>query len=69
LPASADVSSEEDAKLLFDRAFDEFGSIDVVIHAAGVLGPVVNIGDSPVDEWWKAFVRELLPQRLNGATY
>ncbi|KIY02624.1 uncharacterized protein Z520_01089 [Fonsecaea multimorphosa CBS 102226] len=55
LAVSADVASEEDVRCLFDCAFDHFLKVDVVVHAAGVLGPVTNIGESPVKDWWKAF--------------
>lgn len=51
-----DVSVPEDVTRLFDQALDTFGHIDAVVHSAGVLGPVVNIGDSPIDEWWNGFV-------------
>lgn len=56
LAVAADVASEEDVQRLFDSAFDHFVKVDVVIHAAGVLGPVTNVGESPVQDWWRAFV-------------
>ncbi|KAL6248495.1 hypothetical protein RBB50_004750 [Rhinocladiella similis] len=55
LAVAADVASEEDVQRLFDSAFDHFVKVDVVIHAAGVLGPVTNVGESPVQDWWRAF--------------
>lgn len=51
-----DVASHDNVKALFEMAINAFGMVDVVIHAAGVLGPVSNIGDAPVEEWWSAFV-------------
>ncbi|RVX67763.1 hypothetical protein B0A52_07886 [Exophiala mesophila] len=55
LAVPCDVSSLEDTEHLFDQAMASFGRIDVVVHAAGVLGPVNNVGDTPVDDWWRAF--------------
>jgi len=53
-----DVSNHGDVEKLFEAAMQNFGKVDVVMHAAGVLGPVANVGDAPVDEWWSAFVRK-----------
>lgn len=53
------MSSETDVRNLFQRAIHTFGKIDVVVHCAGVLGPLELIGDAPVDEWWQSFVRTL----------
>lgn len=61
LPIATDVSSETDVRNLFQRAIQTFGKIDVVVHCAGVLGPLELIGDAPVDEWWQSFVRALNP--------
>ncbi|KAH0531078.1 hypothetical protein TsFJ059_005634 [Trichoderma semiorbis] len=55
LPIATDVSSETDVHNLFQRAIQAFGKIDVVVHCAGVLGPLELIGDAPVDEWWQSF--------------
>lgn len=46
---------------LFKQAIDNFGRVDVVVHSAGVLGPVANIGDVLVDAWWQAFVSPAYP--------
>lgn len=51
-----DVSSADDVKRLFDTAMDRCGRVDVVVHSAGVLGQVMNVGSTSVDEWWKTFV-------------
>ncbi|TPX17830.1 uncharacterized protein E0L32_002931 [Thyridium curvatum] len=55
LAVRTDVSSEKDVDNLFTEAVNSFGQVDVVIHAAGVLGPVVELKEAPVDEWWRAF--------------
>lgn len=52
-----DVSSHGDVKNLFETAAQNYGKVDIVVHAAGVLGPVTNVGEALVDEWWSAFVR------------
>lgn len=51
-----DVANHDNVKAMFERAINALGMVDVVIHAAGVLGPVSKIGDTPVEEWWSAFV-------------
>lgn len=58
MAVQCDVSLHDDVKAMFEKVIHTFGTVDVVVHAAGVLGPVTNIGDAPVDEWWSAFVRE-----------
>ncbi|KEF52801.1 uncharacterized protein A1O9_11218 [Exophiala aquamarina CBS 119918] len=50
-----DVSNYDEVKTLFETAAQSYGKVDVLVHAAGVLGPVTNVGDAPVDEWWSAF--------------
>lgn len=60
LTIATDVSSESDVRNLFQKAIQAFGKVDVVVHCAGVLGPLELIGDAPVDEWWQSFVRILL---------
>ncbi|KAL7957853.1 hypothetical protein V8C34DRAFT_169584 [Trichoderma compactum] len=55
LPIATDVSSETDVHNLLQRALGAFVKIDVVVHCAGVLGPLEPIGDAPVDEWWRSF--------------
>lgn len=60
LTVPTDVASKSDIQNLFDITLKHFGRVDVVVHSAGVLGPVTNIGDSAVEDWWKAFVRSML---------
>ncbi|KAF7560972.1 hypothetical protein G7046_g3184 [Stylonectria norvegica] len=55
LAVATDVSSEAQVHALFEQAIAQFGRVDVVVHAAGVLGPIANLGDAPVDDWWRGF--------------
>ncbi|KAK5991904.1 Short chain dehydrogenase citE-like protein [Cladobotryum mycophilum] len=55
LQVVADMSSQADVHRLFEKAIETFGRVDVVVHCAGVLGPLANIGDTVVHEWWSAF--------------
>lgn len=59
MAVQCDVSKYDDVKAMFDKVANTFGIVDVVVHAAGVLGPVTNIGNAPVGEWWSAFVSRL----------
>ncbi|KAF2203256.1 NAD(P)-binding protein [Delitschia confertaspora ATCC 74209] len=54
LALTADLTSESDVEALFKQATEAFGTIDVVVHAAGSMvgGPV---GDLPPNEWFKDF--------------
>lgn len=35
----------------------EYRRVDVVVHCAGVLGPLEALGDTPIEPWMEAFVR------------
>jgi NAD(P)-dependent dehydrogenase (short-subunit alcohol dehydrogenase family) len=63
--SEGDVSVERDVDKIFEIAATQLpGHIDVVIHSAGVLGPMASIGDVDAAQWWDAVVRALLPARL-----
>lgn len=64
-----DVSSPEDVDALFKEAELNLGPVDVVVHCAGVLGPLEKLGDAPVDAWTWAFVRISDPSRLVTACW
>lgn len=66
LAIATDVSSEAQVNRLFEEANTKFGRVDVVVHAAGVLGPIAKIGDAPTDEWWRAFVSTYIYTELVG---
>ncbi|TDZ13894.1 Short chain dehydrogenase citE [Colletotrichum orbiculare MAFF 240422] len=52
---AVDVSDADALKAVMVEAVSDFGSIDVVVHAAGVLPELRPIATTPVDELWKAF--------------
>ena len=60
--AEGDVSDEADVRRLFEvgttdvRQCGVGGAIDVVVHAAGVMGPLASVGEVGVDLWWDAVV-------------
>ena len=66
LAIATDVVSEKQVEELFSQAVEKFGRVDIVVHAAGVLGPISNLGESPVDSWWQSFVLSL-PTLYNDA--
>ena len=63
LVAKGDVSVEADVQRAFKSANESLGGpINVVVHAAGILGPMDKIGSVDVDAWWNSVVsRSPLP--------
>jgi NAD(P)-dependent dehydrogenase (short-subunit alcohol dehydrogenase family) len=54
LPLPTDVTDREQVRALAQRAYDEFGRIDVLVNAAFPPGPgrnVVDMGDVDLDAW------------------
>jgi len=51
LVAPGDVSEPGDVARIFDAAAKEFGRLDVLVNAAGVLGPIGSLWDVAADEW------------------
>ncbi|WP_440073211.1 SDR family oxidoreductase [Streptosporangium sp. OZ121] len=45
LAVRADVSDPAAVSALFDTAEEAFGGVDVVVHAAGIMGPPVPVAD------------------------
>lgn len=55
--AEGDASVEGDVLRHFEHATRDLGAeINVVVHAAGVLGPMERIGDVDVNAWWAGVV-------------
>ena len=46
-----DVGSPEDVQRIVRGATDRFGTIDVLVNNASILGPRVDIADYPVADW------------------
>ncbi len=61
LAVAADVSDAGDVQKLVDATVERFGSIDVLVNNAGVLGPRVEILEFPEDEW-----RNVIDANLTG---
>lgn len=47
----SDVSKEDQAKALVDRAMKDFGKVDVLWNGAGIVGENLLIEDYPLDEF------------------
>jgi hypothetical protein len=62
----ADITKEEEVKVLWEKAREEVGTIDVLINNAGSLTQMkIGAGEDP-GEWWRDFVTTpfLLPLSL-----
>jgi 3-oxoacyl-[acyl-carrier protein] reductase len=55
IAAQADVADETEVAALFDRAEHEFGGVDVVVHAAGVMNDPTPLVDMSLDELDRIF--------------
>lgn len=55
------VASDADISALADRAFDEFGRVDVLMNHAG-LGAAGPVGEIPLDDWRAVFEINILGQ-------
>lgn len=51
LPIVADVSTEEGARSVMDRAEAAFGRVDCLVNNAGDGGPTAPVQDYPLDDW------------------
>lgn len=57
LPVKTDIQSEDEVRNLFASVQKTFGRpADVLLNNAGYLQDEQLIGETPVAEWWKAFV-------------
>lgn len=48
---SGDVTKEEEVKELVRRTLAEFGTIDILVNSAGILGPLGIITDITSEDW------------------
>lgn len=52
----ADIANENQVKLAFDRAVETLGKVDIMVNAAGIVGPTnTKITDYPTDEFDKIY--------------
>lgn len=49
-----DVSKEEEVELMFDKALEEFETIDILVNNAAVNGQGFNVADMPTEVWDQA---------------
>jgi NAD(P)-dependent dehydrogenase (short-subunit alcohol dehydrogenase family) len=60
--AVADVTSEEQLQAWLEKTLEAFGTVDVFVNNASVLGPRVAIEEYPADAW-----RQVIEVNLTGA--
>lgn len=48
---NCDVSNWTDMEAAFARAYERFGSIDILINNAGIIDPVARIEDADAESW------------------
>ena len=51
---SADLTNEADVEAMFTKAVSQFGTVDVVLHAAGSIGGG-PVGDLPPNAWFSDY--------------
>jgi len=55
MAAVADVSDSGQVATMFDRAVAEFGTIDVLVNNAGLVGPMLHFFDAD-EAWWRRII-------------
>ncbi|KAF9732656.1 hypothetical protein PMIN02_003283 [Paraphaeosphaeria minitans] len=55
LVAAGDITNEENVKAIFEKAIARFGTVDVVLNAAGIFN-YGTIGDMGPSQWWAEHV-------------
>ncbi len=60
IAVKADVADEAAVAALFDRAEQEFGGVDVVVHAAGVMNDPTPLVDMSLDEMDRMYRTNIL---------
>lgn len=50
-----DISSEEQVEGMFDKALEEFGTVDVVVNNAGLISPTKHILEAD-KAWWDRLI-------------
>lgn len=59
-----DTSSPDDCRLLVDKAVTEYGGLHIAVNNAGIAGPIVPLGEYPVEGWDK-----VIAVNLSGVFY
>jgi NAD(P)-dependent dehydrogenase (short-subunit alcohol dehydrogenase family) len=52
LAITADVSRDDDVRLLMQRAVDAYGGLDTLVNNAGDGGPTKPVQDYPTEDWF-----------------
>ena len=55
----ADTSKAEDSKMVVDQTLKKFGSLQIAVNNAGIAGPLVPVGEYPVEGWDKVIAINL----------
>lgn len=55
----ADVSKEADNNMLVEQAVKQFGGLNITVNNAGIGGPIVPVGEYPIDGWDKVIAINL----------
>ena len=64
LTLAVDVTDEAGVNDAFKKIKARFGVPHVLVNNAGYLSPLETIGDSPLDAWWQAHVRRIVPEGI-----
>lgn len=64
LPCVADVSDPEQVAAMIDLATRETGALHLLVNNAGIGGPMVPVGEHPIDDWQK-----VIAVNLHGVFY
>ena len=53
--APADVSDAGQVDSIFDKALDEYGTVDVLVNNAGLVGPMLHFFEAD-EAWWRRII-------------
>lgn len=59
LTTHADVAKEEQIERVFDRQFEQFDGIDVLVNCAGIAGPTAMVEDVLLPDWQNCLAANL----------
>ncbi|PID87305.1 MAG: short-chain dehydrogenase [Chloroflexi bacterium] len=60
LAVPGDISKHEDCRQLVEKTLNNFGSIDSIVHNAGILEPIKTIAEVDPAEWQQSLMINLL---------